>query len=332
MGSIGESIPKRILITGAAGFIGQALAAALIQDPYIEKLILTDVTKPSTPKHSLQADPAVICESEAGDLTDKATCEGLCSRELTHVYLLHGIMSGAAEANLELGLRVNLDSMRLVLDELRKRPSRKPIRVIFPSSLAVYGPTSDSELITESTIPLPQSSYGAQKAMMETLLNDYSRRGLMDARIVRLPTIIVRPGAPSGAASSFCSAILREPLNGAKAVLPVPKALKLWVCSARTVVKNLVALADIDENKFAGRSRVVNLPGITVSVQDMLSALFEVGGEGAYHLVESVRDEKVETIVGSWPARFEISRSKELGLSEDVSLVQTVRDYITDYK
>jgi nucleoside-diphosphate-sugar epimerase len=222
--------------------------------------------------------------------------------------------------------------MRLILDELRKRSSSKTIRVIFPSSLAVYGPTSDSELVTESTMPLPQYSYGAQKAMVETLLNDYSRRGLIDARIVRLPIIIVCPGAPSGAASSFCSGILREPLNGEKVVLPVAKTLKLWVCSARTVVKNLVALADIDENQFAGGSRVVNLPGITVSVKEMLSALFEVGGEGAHRLVESVRDEKVERIVGSWPARFDMSRSQELGLSEDVSLVQTVCDYIADYK
>lgn len=331
MGSIGESIPKRILITGAAGFIGQALAAAFIQDSNVERLILTDVGEPSVPKSTSATKTTPICDAEAADLTDKATCERLFSNDITHVYLLHGIMSGAAEANLDLGLRVNLDSMRLILDELRKKASGGPIRVVFPSSLAVFGPMKDDDLVTEMTMPLPQSSYGAQKAMVETLLNDFSRRGLVDARIVRLPTIIVRPGKPTGAASSFCSGILREPLNGIKTVSPVAKTLKLWVCSARTVVKNLVAVGYLSEQDFTGKSRVVNLPGNTVTVQEMLSALGEVGGEKALRLVQESYDESVAKIVGSWPARFNISRARELGLNEDVSLVQTVRDYLTDY-
>lgn len=180
---------SRILITGAAGFIGQALAAALLQEPTIRSIVLTDVVVPKVPAAPTTGDgrqqPQV--EAVAADLTSQSVCEKLLTPGLTHVYLLHGIMSGAAEANLDLGLRVNLDSMRYILDTVRKFDT--PIRVIFPSSLAVFGPAKDGAVVNEETMPLPQSSYGAQKSIAEILLNDFSRRGLIDARIVRLPTM-----------------------------------------------------------------------------------------------------------------------------------------------
>lgn len=331
MGSMEEGVFKRILITGAAGFIGQALAAALIKDGHVEKMVLTDVVAPPALDTLQKVNKSSMCESIAADLTDKATCERLFSNDFTHVYLLHGIMSGAAEENLELGLRVNLDSMRHVVDALRSKVTDRPTRVIFPSSLAVFGPMADGGVVTEKTMPLPHSSYGTQKAMTEILLNDFSRRHLLDARIVRLPTIIVRPGKPTGAASSFCSGIIREPLRGEKTILPVGKSLRLWVCSARTVVKNLVTAGNISEAKFTGSSRVVNLPGIMVTVEEMLSALGQVGGDSTLNLVEEAYDEKVANIVGSWPSVFDTAHARKLGFSEDVPLNQAVQDYVTDY-
>lgn len=238
-------------------------------------------------------------------------------------------MSGAAEADLDLGLAVNVDSMRYIMDTLRK--VKPGVRVIFPSSLAVFGQTSDEVIINESTIPLPQSSYGAQKFMTETLLNDFSRKGLLDGRIVRLPTIIVRPGKPTGAASSFCSGIIREPLNGEKSVLPVPRNLKLWVCSTRTIIKNLLTAGNIPESLYGSGSRTLNLPGITVDVQGMLDALEIVGGKSSLSLIEEIPDETVARIVGSWPARFDVSRARELGFQDDGPLLQTVEQYIEDF-
>ena len=243
-------------------------------------------------------------------------------------------MSGAAEANLELGLEVNVDSMRYITDVLRaqQKERSKPAVVVFPSSLAVFGPSGEGEVVNERTITLPQSSYGAQKSLVETLLNDFSRRGLIDARIVRLPTIIVRPGKPTGAASSFCSGIIREPLNGEVGVLPVKKDLALWICSSRTIIKNLVKASSISAERFGkGGSRIVNLPGSTVTVQEMLDALGKVGGLKALDLVQEEYDESVERIVGSWPARFDTKRAKELGFEDDVGLEQLFRDYVEDY-
>lgn len=321
----------RILITGGGGFIGQALAASLMKDASVQSLILTDVVQPSVPAiPKIDSDIYPTVQALKADLTSRTVCEKILTSDLTHVYLLHGIMSGAAEANLELGLAVNVDSMRHVMDVLRK--VKPGIRVIFPSSLAVFGPTEAGTVITESTMPLPQSSYGAQKQVCEVLLNDFSRRGLLDARIVRLPTIIVRPGKPSGAASSFCSGILREPLNGEKSVLPVSRDLKLWVCSTRTITANLLMARDIPSSAFGNGSRIVNLPGITVTVQEMLDALKNVAGEKVASLIEEAPGDNVGRIVGSWPAEFDITRATSLGYQKDGSLVQTIREYIEDYR
>ena len=316
----------RVLVTGAAGFIGQALASALLSNPTVSQLILTDVLKPSSPSQKLEAKTSVECLEV--DLTSKAACETLFTSNFDIVYLLHGLMSSAAEANLDLGLKVNIDSTRQILDILRQEhPGTK---VVFASSTAVLGPF-DGKLVTETTAPAPGSSYGAEKLICEILLNDFSRRGLLDGRILRLPTIIVRPGKPTGAASSFCSGIIREPLKGEKSQLPVGRSLELWVCSSRTVIQNLVFAKDIPSENFAGRSRVVNLPGITVSVNQMLQALKEVGGEEVLELVEDRKDEAIEKIVYSWPTHFDTSWAEKLGFFPDGSLLQSLRDYVEDY-
>ncbi|KAK4936136.1 hypothetical protein LTR10_022932 [Elasticomyces elasticus] len=318
-----------ILITGGGGFIGQCLGAALMVDPAVKSLLLTDVAKPSTPSLPKGQTKSCTVSTTAADLTKLEDCQALLNTGLTHVYLLHGIMSGAAEANLELGLAVNVDSMRNVLDTLRK--VQPGIRVIFPSSLAVFGQTPQDFVVDENTMPLPQSSYGAQKYISETLLNDYSRRGLLDGIVVRLPTIIVRPGKPSGAASSFCSGIIREPLNKEKSVLPVSTSLKLWVCSTRTVIRNLLIARDVPHEALASSSRVVNLPGITVTVQEMLDALVSIGGKQALDLVENKHDETIERIVGSWPAKFDVGRAVQLGFQTDGPLERTFQEYLDDF-
>jgi nucleoside-diphosphate-sugar epimerase len=236
-------------------------------------------------------------------------------------------MSGGAEANLDLGLAVNIDSHRLVLDYLRRK--QPGVVVVFPSSLAIYGPpTSAQQVISEQTIPYPQSSYGAEKLIVETLVNDYSRRGLIDGRVCRLPTVIVRPGAPSAAASSFASGIVREPLKDQKSVLPVSRDLEMWVCSPRTVVRNLVAIKQVPKEKF-GKScgRTVNLPGQTVKVGQILDALEEVGGREALDLVEEKLDPGIEAIVASWPARFDITLANSLGMAQDIGLGEEVKGF-----
>lgn len=314
---------ENILITGGAGFIGQALTAALIESAPITRLTITDVIEPPVPESVSQHKDRII--TVKSDLTNPSAIDALLtSTTFTTVYLLHGLMSGGAEANLELGWRVNWDSHRGIIDHLR---THAPGTVtIFPSSLAVYGPSVPGGVTSEATCPVPQSSYGAQKLMVETYINDFSRRGLINGRVVRLPTVIVRPGAPSAAASSFASGIVREPLKGERSVLPVARDLEMWVCSPRTVVSNLVYVKDVPKERF-GISRVVNLPGITVSVEQILKALEAVGGSKAISLIDEVRDPKIEAIVGSWPAKFDIKRAEELGLKGDGSLVETVQAF-----
>ncbi|KAL8777573.1 MAG: hypothetical protein Q9213_007800 [Squamulea squamosa] len=314
-----------VLITGAGGFIGQALAAALVREDKATSITLTDVIEPSAPDSQ-----KLIVSCVQGDLTSQDLCDSLLTKNLTHVFLLHGIMSGAAEANLELGIKVNMDATRRVFDTLRT--VNPGVRVIFTSTTAVYGPPPSPRFaLTEANAPCPGSSYGAQKLISETLLNDYSRRGLLDGRIVRLPTVLVRPGKPTGAASSFASGIFREPLRGQRSILPVSKDLSLWVCSPRTVVKNLLRARDIPTEAYGNGSRVVNLPGVTISINEMLEALKAIGGQEALELVEEKREPPTEKIVESWPSVYDTSRARQLGFMEDGALEQTLKDYIEDY-
>ncbi len=325
-----------ILITGAGGFLGQALAKTLASTPGIHTLVLTDVIEPEKP--IANGSKTQITALKA-DLTSRETCNALLSTDFTHMYLLHGIMSGASEANLPLGLAVNVDSMRNILDILREKhesqangEKRAAVRIIYPSSLAVFGgPQIHAAPVTESTITLPQSSYGAQKHICEVLFNDFSRRGIIDAVIVRLPTIIVRPGKPSGAASSFCSGIVREPLNGQESVLPVNRNLKLWVCATRTIIRNLVRAREVRFQEGEVFSRVVNLPGVTVTVQQILDGLEEVAGQEALSRVVDMADPAVQAIVGSWPAVFDVTKALDMGFYPDGDLAETIRAYIEDY-
>ena len=188
MSSDGE-MQFNCIITGAGGFVGQALASALVADPLVSKLTLTDVFKPDVPHQTPQSDMEI--RSLDADLTSLETCQSLFTPDINLVYLLHGIMSGAAEANLELGLRVNIDSTRQILDILRR--TNPGVKLVYPSSCAVYGPpATPTTKITELNTPVPGTSYGAQKHICETLIDDYSRRGLLDGRVCRLPTVKIQ--------------------------------------------------------------------------------------------------------------------------------------------
>ncbi|KAI5464944.1 hypothetical protein BGZ63DRAFT_379055 [Mariannaea sp. PMI_226] len=310
---------KNILVTGAAGFIGQTIISPLLASDPALHLTLTDVVEPPVPAHTSNRVTSV-----AKDLTDPVAIEELLgAHRFDAVYILHGLMSFGSESNLDLGLGVNVDSIRGLLDFLRKH--QPGTTVVFASSTAVYGP-NEGEVTEMGTVPLPQGSYGAEKLIVELLLNDYSRRGLLDGRIVRLPTVVVRPGKPSAAASSFASGIVRESLQGIPNILPVSRDLGIWICSPATVVKNLVKVKGIPAERF-GTSRIVNLPGITVSVQDILDAVEKVGGKEALACVREEIDPDIDRLVGSWSAKFDVSRAYSLGLEPDGELIEAVRAF-----
>ena len=313
------------LITGAGGYVGQELAAALLASSPNATVTLTDVITPALPASAIQHDSRA--KSIQADLTASSEVDQLInpSNPFDTVYLLHGIMSSGSEANFELGLRVNLDATRYILDRLRA--TMPGVKVVFTSSLAVYGRAPPGFIIDESNFPpVPSSSYGSQKLIVETLLNDYSRRGFLDGRAVRLPTVTVRAGKPTQAASSFASDIIREPFNGNRAVLPVSRETEMWICSPYTVVKNLLRARDIPKEAFR-ESRSVNLPGLKVTVQEMLDALEKVGGPERRALVEERYDADIDRIVQTWTPDFSTERAFSLGFEGDVSMIENISQY-----
>jgi nucleoside-diphosphate-sugar epimerase len=315
-----------IIITGAGGFVGQTLAKKLISTSPETHLILADVHQPPNPTTSQNV------QCVAANLTDPKACSSLIegASNLDAVYIFHGIMSSGSEANLELGLSVNFDSVRTLLDTIRT--SKPGTKVIFSSSCAVFGRAAVQNVATETDIvPMPESSYGTQKLMIEYLINDYSRRGLIDGRVVRLPTIFVRAGAPTAAASSFVSGIVREPIHGVESELPVDPDIGIWLASPRTLAHNLVHAKDIPAERF-GHFRTVLLPGYTATSREILDALEKIAGKETRALVKEKRDETIQRIVLSWPAKYDTARAKSLGFAEDVGLEQTIRDFIEDVK
>ncbi|KAL4871191.1 hypothetical protein BDV12DRAFT_183856 [Aspergillus spectabilis] len=309
-----------IIITGAGGYVGQELASALLASSPNTTVDLIDVVTPSVPPSASQHASRTKCIK--ADLTSPTVVDELFTSTTRYdtVYLLHGIMSSGAEANFELGVKVNLDSTRYILDRLRT--VQPGVKVVFTSSLAVYGLAPKGFVIDETNFPpVPSSSYGTQKLTIELLLNDYSRRGFLDGRAVRLPTVTVRAGKPTQAASSFASGIIREPFHGEKAILPVSRDVEMWICSPYTVVKNLIHAATVPAEAW-GDSRSVNLPGLVVSVQEMLDALEAVGGKERRGLVEEKYDADIDAIVQTWSPHFDPKRALSLGFSEDIPFIE----------
>ncbi|HDZ8827907.1 D-erythronate dehydrogenase [Aeromonas dhakensis] len=306
----------QIIITGGGGFLGQKLARALLHSslPFSE-LLLVDIQAPPT-----MADPRVRCLQ--ADLTAPGVAESLISERTAVVYHLAAIVSSHAEQDFDLGWQVNLDTTRSLLEACRH--ARPGIRFVFTSSLAVYGGPLP-ELVNDGTALTPTSSYGAQKAMGELLVNDYSRKGYVDGLALRLPTICVRPGKPNRAASSFVSSIIREPLQGENALCPVSPELRLWLSSPATVVANFLLAATLPR----GDARSINLPGISVTVGEMLTALTQAGGQAARDRVQFAADPAIERIVASWPGRIDNQRATALGFMADRTFADIIDSFIT---
>jgi len=316
----------KILITGGAGFLGARLARELLHRGQldgkpIEEMVLADLYPPAA---DLVADARV--RAATGALI--AQCIGWRSEPFDAVFHLAAAVSAECEANFDLGMRSNLDSTRALLDALRGAGNVP--RLVFASSLAVYGSDPGLPLpavIRHDTLPAPQSSYGVQKFICEQLVADCTRKGFVDGRNVRLMTVVVRPGAPNGAASGFLSSIIREPANGKPAVCPVPLDMKVALASPARTVAGLLAAAEAPREAMGGRI-AVNMPGLTVTVGEMLDALETAAGKEARGLVRFEPDEQITRIVGGWPAIFDNTRALRLGLEPDPDFLSIVRAYL----
>ena len=243
------------------------------------------------------------------------------------VFHLAAVLSGEAEADFEKGYRVNLDGTRLLFDAIRAIDGYCP-RVVFASTIAVFGaPFPDA--IGDDFAAAPLTSYGTQKAIGELLLSDYSRRGFLDGVGIRLPTICVRPGAPNLAASGFFSSIIREPLNGQEAVLPVSDDVRHWHASPRAAIEFLLHAATIDSDELGDR-RCLSMPGVSVTVAEQIEALRSVAGDEVVRLIRSEPDETVSRIVAGWPRRFDAQRAHALGFRAESSFEEIIRVYVED--
>jgi nucleoside-diphosphate-sugar epimerase len=318
-----------IVITGGAGFLGRRLVETLLQrgtlrgadgrDTAIRRITLVDVV----PAAGL-TDSRV--EQLTGDVADRQLLERAVTAETTSVFHLAAIVSGQAEADFDLGMRVNWDASKHLLEICRERGTCP--RVVFTSSVAVYGGELP-DVVPDDLAVTPQTSYGTQKAMAELLLNDYTRRGFVDGRALRLPTISVRAGRPNAAASSFASGIIREPLNGETSVCPVSAATRVWLLSPRTVVECFIKAHDLD-GAAIGPNRLLNLPGMSISVGDMVAALKRVAGPEVADRVRFEPEPRIEKMVATWPGGLAASRARALGFPTDDDFDDIVRRYIAE--
>lgn len=322
----------KILITGGAGFLGQQLVKALLQqgtirlaedgggtaEREISGIVCFDMVEGAI------TDPKVV--NRAGSIGEPAAVAGLVDKDTGVVVHLAAVVSGTAEADFDLGMRVNLDGTRNLLDACRAQGS-KP-RVLFSSSIAVFGGNLPP-VVTDETTPTPQGSYGTQKLIGELLVQDYTRKGFIDGRSVRVPTATVRPGTPNGAASGFASGIIREPLSGVQALLPVPDETAMWVASPRAIV-GMFLHALMLAPKDWGWHRSINLPGFVVTMTQAMDTLREIGGDAAVALVKREPDPQVQKLVSTWAARFDTSRARSMGFTTDSDFGQIVRAYVED--
>lgn len=316
-----------IAITGAAGFLGQRLVQQLIAKGELRQQAITRLTLIDQMEAPQPAPGNIAVSSIALDITAPGALDSVLAQHPDVIYHLAAVVSSAAEADLDLGMRVNFDATRALLEGCREQ-SLTHTRLIMASSVAAYGGELP-EVLDDMTALQPQNSYGAQKAMCELLINDYSRRGLVDGLVLRLPTIVIRPGRPNAAASSFASSILREPLNGEEAVCPVPVALPMFVMSPGKVVDALIHGAEVPSEAL-GPFRAFMLPGITVTVAEMLGALREAAGEKALARVRHEPDPRIEAIVASWPAQFATAKALQLGFVGDDNFKQIVDAFISE--
>lgn len=318
-----------ILITGGTGFIGKQIAIKILElgtisfdgqaAQTIDKVILFDAFA----GEELPQDPKI--QVITGDITDKSLVEKI-TENIDVVWHLAAVVSSAAEADFDLGMNVNLYGLLTLLEALRKHGS-KP-RVIFASGCAVFGGELP-DVVTDQTVVTPKSSYGMQKAIGELLVSDYSRKGFIDGRVLRLPTIVVRPGKPNKAASTFFSSIIREPLKGESAICPVQADTPVFITSPRRCVESMIQAATLSPNQLAD-NQIIPLPGLTVTVQQMLDALEKVAGKSAVDLVQWQEDKTIQRIVQSWPVQVKAEYAESLGFKADENFESIIQAHIED--
>jgi nucleoside-diphosphate-sugar epimerase len=320
-----------VTISGGAGFLGRQLTEKLLavgeaagpdgtRQP-IDRITVLDTVEPAPFE---RPDPRL--RAVVGDIADGAVVRRAISSGTDSVFHLAAVVSGAAEADFDLGMRVNLDGTRNVLEACRALGSRP--RLLFASSIAVFGGDTP-EMLTDDTPLTPQTSYGSQKAIGELLVGDYNRKGYVDGRTVRLPTIVVRPGKPNKAASTFASSILREPLAGTEAICPVGRDARMWILSPRQAINSLLHAHDLADQAW-GRNRSLNLPGIDVSIGEMVASLGQVAGPGPMARVRWQADPLIERIVAGWPHRFDAARARAMGFQGDADMDAIIRAHIED--
>lgn len=315
-----------ILITGAAGMIGRKITERLLKDGRIGEREITKLTLHDVVAPDAQPTETTTILPIAGDISDRTVVERLVAEKPDMIMHLAAIVSGEAEADFSKGYAVNLDGTRFLFDAVRAQNYRP--RVIFASSIAVYG-TPFPEPIPDEFHLTPLTSYGTQKAIGELLLNDYTRRGIFDGIGLRLPTICVRPGKPNKAASGFFSNIIREPLKGEEAVLPVEESVRHWHASPRAAVGFFMQAAEMDLDAMGPR-RCLTMPGVGATVGDQIGALRKVAGDKAASLIRREPDPVIGRIVSGWPTGFQAKRARDLGFQADESFEAIVRAHIED--
>lgn len=319
-----------VLIIGAAGMVGRKLAETITKDgglggSPVEKMTLMDVIAPTAP-----AGFAGSVDIADGDISDPAVSQALISARPDLIFHLAAIVSGEAELDFDKGYAINLEGMRHLCDAIRKEGTGAPYkpRLVFTSSIAVFG-APFPEKIGDDYVLTPRTSYGVQKAIGELLLADYTRKGFLEGIGIRLPTVCIRPGRPNKAASGFFSNILREPLIGQEAILPVDDRVRHWHVSPRRAIGFLQHAATIDLERV-GHRRVLNMPGLSATVEEQIEALRRVAGDKAVALIRRQPDRLIEEIVSGWPQDFEPRRALELGFVADSSFDEIIRIHIED--
>jgi D-erythronate 2-dehydrogenase len=310
----------KVLITGAAGFLGRRLAPALLGGasslPAVSSLVAADTIRGALD------DPRL--EWRVGTIEDQGFVDSIVDRDVDVVYHMAAVLSGQAEAEFDVGLRVNVDGTRNLLEACRR--ANHPPRFIFTSTVAVFGGRLPA--VVPEDVPLwPESSYGAEKAIAELLVSEYSRRGFVDGIACRLPTVAIRPGKPNSALSSFVSGIIREPLADVDSVCPVPLDTRLWISSPDVLTSNLVHAARLPTSMLEGR-RTLNLPGLSVTPAEMLDSLERLAGSAARDRVRCEPDARIMRIVGTWPGAFDVTRALDLGFDVDRDVDSIVRQFM----